>query len=133
MTSEAKSLAFANCHCKMNTFGWLLKGCCHRGFAKWAKTSDEDWDSFEIAKSVMIDEFWDKMKLPVCGIAPGGGTTNTGPTVKAAFNDPKVLSEIVHCPEDLVQDLKDIFDALDSGLIVDWKKFRLLTESWLDR
>ena len=26
MFSEAKSLALANCHMKMNTFSWLIKG-----------------------------------------------------------------------------------------------------------
>ena len=53
--------------------------------------------------------------------------------MKKAFEDLPTLSEIVHFPLDLLEDLKLIFDALDCWFMVDWKKFQAFTSNWLDR
>ena len=133
LSPEAKKLCFANCHVKTCTFNWLIKGCCYRDFKKYAVQTDADKVSREQNKLKMIDDFWNELELKVCQVTPGKtGTTNTGPVVKESFRHIEKLSEIVHCPENLLYGLKTIFDALDCCLLLDAKKFKQFTSDWLD-
>ena len=83
----------------------------------------------------MQQRFDTEMDLTVsmCG---GGfqGTSNTGPTVKAAFQDVNTLANIVHAPLDLVYGLKTVFSALNNSddELLSPERFKEFGNNWLD-
>ena len=61
-----------------------------------------------------------------------GNIMNNGPTVKRAFEDPILLSEIVHCPEFLVVRLKTLFETFNSQEFIKIDKLEEFCQKWID-
>ena len=73
------------------------------------------------------------MKLPVSQASGDkSGTTNNGPLVKRAFENPDLLAWVVNAPVNLVRGVKTLFEALNSGFLVLPVPFKEFTSNWLD-
>ena len=57
--------------------------------------------------------------------------SNNGPTVKRAFQDHQLLSEIVNAPAFVVVGLKTLFEAFNSGYFIHVDRLQYFCKGWL--
>lgn len=113
------SLCLNPLHSKFKIFEFLLE--CHRRKSKYEFEKSNPNSSQTEIKAYMNDvvdsykkSFYQLTKSRIDAVKVGYGTSNTGPNIKRAMNDPKNLSEILKFEIKFVENVVELYSMLGS-------------------
>lgn len=110
-------------HARIRFFESILHLAYKLPVKKWQIRSQADKNAVKQQKTVIQEEFRNKLGLIVDVPKPGFGNTNDGNTSRRFFDNPELAAEITGVNIQLIYRLKIILETLSSGYKIDTKKF----------